>query len=150
NATTGLEQVFVDGVLDGSATGQKGGITEAFSGLGRIDKGSAANYFAGTLDDVKIYSQVVTAAQVKQLFNQGPAKHAAKPPVPAPSSNAWTKQENARIDQLRKGNAEVQVVDQYGNPVTNVTIDAREVDSGFAFGSAINGNVLTNPQYAAF
>ena len=41
--------------------------------------------------------------------------------------DAWTQQENARIDQLRKGNAEVHVVDQFGNPVTNVTIDAREV-----------------------
>lgn len=150
NATTGLEQVYVDGALDGSATGQKGGITAAFAGLGRIDNGSAVNYFSGELDDVRIYSQTLTAAQATQLYQQSPAKHAAKPPVLAATTNAWTKQENARIDQLRKGNAVVQVVDQFGNPVTNVTIDARQVASAFPFGSAINGNVLKNGKYADF
>src|SRR5262249_54555755 len=101
-------------------------------------------------DDVHIFSQTVAAAQVKQMWQKGPAAHSAKPQVPAASTNALTKQENARINQVREGNAQVQVVDQFGNPVTNVTADAREMQSQFPFGSAINANVLTNPQYAAF
>ncbi len=130
---------------------KKGGITAAFSGIGRIENPSgSANYFDGELDDVQIFSQTVTAAKIKQMYKQGPAAHRATPPVTAAAQTAWTKQENARINQVREGNAEVHVVDQFGNPVTNVTIDAREVQSQFLFGSAINGNVLTNPQYAAF
>ena len=75
NATTGLEQVFVDGALDGNAVGQKGGITSAFAGIGRIENGvgGPANYFAGELDDIRIYSQTLSAAQVLQMFKQGPA-----------------------------------------------------------------------------
>jgi GH35 family endo-1,4-beta-xylanase len=151
DATTGREQVFVDGVLDGSAVGRTGGITASFTGIGRIENGAGpTNYFAGKLDDIQIYSQTLTAAQVKKMFKNGPAAHAISPPAPAVSKDAWTQTENARIDQIREGNAEVHVVDQFGNPVANVTIDAREVQSQFPFGSAINANVLSNPQYAAF
>ena len=151
DATSGIVQIFVDGALDGSAEGLTGGITSAFTSVGRIENGTGpANYFAGKLDDIQIYSQTLKTAQVKKMFKQGPATHATSPPVPAVSKDAWTRTENARIDQIRKGNAQVHVVDQFGNPVTNVTIDAREVQSQFAFGSAINGNVLVNPKYEAF
>jgi GH35 family endo-1,4-beta-xylanase len=151
DATSGLEQVFVDGALDGSAVGRTGGITSAFTGIGRIENGAGpANYFAGELDDIQIYSQILSASQAQKLFKKGPASHGSHPPAPAVSQDSWTRQENARIDQIRKGNAEVHVVDQFGNPVTNVVIDAREIQSQFPFGSAINGNVLVNPQYAAF
>ncbi|HEV2968517.1 MAG TPA: DUF4082 domain-containing protein [Pirellulales bacterium] len=151
NATSGLEQVYVDGLLDGSAVGRTGGITSSFTSIGRIEHTSGgAAYFAGELDDIQIFSQVIAAAQVQQSFKQGPAAHAATPPAPAVSTDPWTQMENARINQIREGNAEVQVVDQFSNPVPNVTIDAREVQSQFAFGSAINNNVLVNPQYAAF
>ena len=103
NATTGLEQVFVDGVLDGSATGTKGGITAAFSGLGRIENPNGVeNYFAGELDDINIFSQTIAAAQIKQMYTKGPTAHSSKPPVPAAATDAWTKQENARINQLRR------------------------------------------------
>ncbi len=151
DATSGQEQVFVDGALEESAVGQTGGITAEFSSIGRIEStAGGATYFAGELDDIQIYSQTLAAAQVLQEFQNGPAAHGSTPPVPAAPTSALIQQENAQISQLREGNAEVNVVDQFGNPVANVSIDAREVQSQFPFGSAINSNVLTNQQYADF
>jgi GH35 family endo-1,4-beta-xylanase len=62
----------------------------------------------------------------------------------------WRTAADARIEQIRKGNANVRVVDQFGQPIPGTTIEIRQTRSDFAFGSAINNNVLTNPAYADF
>ena len=61
----------------------------------------------------------------------------------------WKVQANARIEQIRKRDVRLQVVDLNGNPLPGVTIDVKQTRNRFAFGSAINGNI-SNPNYAAF
>jgi endo-1,4-beta-xylanase len=62
---------------------------------------------------------------------------------------AWKTAANERIEQIRKRNVELLIVDPDGNPVPGATISARQTGHNFAFGSAINHNIA-NPSYAAF
>ncbi|HEX5221301.1 MAG TPA: endo-1,4-beta-xylanase [Verrucomicrobiae bacterium] len=61
----------------------------------------------------------------------------------------WKVQANARIEQIRKRDVRLLIIDPDGNPVPGVNVSVRQTRSGFAFGSAINGNI-SNPNYAAF
>jgi GH35 family endo-1,4-beta-xylanase len=61
----------------------------------------------------------------------------------------WKTQANARIEQIRKRDVQLLIVDANGNPVPGVNISVKQTRNRFAFGSAINGNI-SNPNYAAF
>jgi len=61
----------------------------------------------------------------------------------------WKVQANARIEQIRKRDVRLLIVDANGNPVPGVSVDVKQTRNRFAFGSAINGNI-SNPNYAAF
>jgi Concanavalin A-like lectin/glucanases superfamily len=74
NATTGLCQVYVDGVLQASVTSDTGNETSVFRLIGaQSDVASngvtsqGATYFNGSLDDVRIYNQVLSATDVQGL-----------------------------------------------------------------------------------
>jgi len=62
----------------------------------------------------------------------------------------WKAEANARIEQIRKRDARVTVVNSHGCPLRDVQVSARQVRHHFAFGSAINGTVQHNTQYADF
>jgi len=64
--------------------------------------------------------------------------------------NDWTKEANQRIEQYRKRNALIRVVDPLGEPFEGVDVDIEQTKHLFAFGSAINYRVLNNPSYARF
>lgn len=64
--------------------------------------------------------------------------------------NSWKLEANARIEQIRKRNAEIQVLDSNGAPVSQAQVAVRQKKHYFGFGSAINKNVLTNANYANF
>ena len=61
----------------------------------------------------------------------------------------WKAEANARIEQIRKRDVQLLIVDAAGNPVPGTTVAVKQTRSRFAFGSAINGNI-SNPNYAAF
>jgi GH35 family endo-1,4-beta-xylanase len=61
----------------------------------------------------------------------------------------WKSQANARIEQIRKRDARLLIVDASGNAVPGTSIAIRQTRHRFAFGSAINNNI-SNPSYAAF
>jgi endo-1,4-beta-xylanase len=61
----------------------------------------------------------------------------------------WKSEANARIEQIRKRDARLLIVDTAGNPVPGTSVAIRQTKHRFAFGSAINGNI-SNPNYAAF
>jgi endo-1,4-beta-xylanase len=61
----------------------------------------------------------------------------------------WKAQANARIEQVRKRDVRLVILDSAGNPVPGTAVAVRQTRNRFAFGSAINGNI-TNPNYAAF
>jgi hypothetical protein len=70
NSTTGLVEVYVDGVLEDSQTSDTGIITTTFSDIARMTDtaGGADEFFGGTYDDVRIYDRILSAAEVTTLF----------------------------------------------------------------------------------
>ena len=72
DAASGRVQVYVDGVLSGEATSATGVKTTPFASLGRIeDTSGAIDYFAGSLDDVRVYDRVLSASEVAALMPGG-------------------------------------------------------------------------------
>jgi endo-1,4-beta-xylanase len=61
----------------------------------------------------------------------------------------WESQANARIEQIRKRDVRLLIVDAAGNPVPGATVAVKQTKHRFAFGSAINFNI-SNTNYAAF
>lgn len=60
----------------------------------------------------------------------------------------WKAQANARIEQIRKRDVRLLIVDAAGNPVPGTSVAVRQTRHSFGFGSAINN--IGNPTYAAF
>jgi endo-1,4-beta-xylanase len=56
----------------------------------------------------------------------------------------WKEEANSRIEQIRKSDAAIQILDAAGNPIAGVTVQARQVGHNFGFGSAV-GNGLSGP-----
>jgi hypothetical protein len=74
DAVTGAVQLYVDGVLNASATFETGNKTSQFSTLGAltdVDNGGVTrtgnNYFNGQLDEVRVYNQVLGANEIAGL-----------------------------------------------------------------------------------
>ena len=74
DAATGLCQVYIDGVLDASGTSETGDETSLFRLIGaRSDvagdgvTSQGATYFNGSLDDVRIYNQVLSAGDIQGI-----------------------------------------------------------------------------------
>jgi hypothetical protein len=74
NATTGQVQLYVDGVLNGTGTFDTGAKTSQFSVIGALadvaNNGTTPtgdNYFNGSIDEVRIYNQLLTASDIKSL-----------------------------------------------------------------------------------
>lgn len=76
DATAGTYQIFIDGQLNTSGTTAAGTIPQTFSSIGRIENepnstgNPTSGFFAGDLDEVSIYSGVLTLSQVQNLMNQ--------------------------------------------------------------------------------
>jgi endo-1,4-beta-xylanase len=62
----------------------------------------------------------------------------------------WEAAANTRIEQIRKSDARINIVDQFGNPLEGATIELHQKSSEFGFGTAINHVGLANPTYAHF
>ena len=68
DATSGLQQIYVDGTLNSSVTGETGIKTAPFSSLGRIeDTGGTPTYLDGRLDQIHVFNTVIDASMVAQL-----------------------------------------------------------------------------------
>lgn len=71
NATTGVVQVFVDGVLEDTATSETGIKTQYFDGIGRIyDSGGSHGYYQGLLDEVSFWSHVMNPLEVYDQYRR--------------------------------------------------------------------------------
>ena len=71
DAGTGIVNLYVDGVLNGSSTLGTGALTSRFSLIGALSVVASdgvtftgANYFNGQIDEVRIYNRVLTAQDV--------------------------------------------------------------------------------------
>jgi hypothetical protein len=69
DAVSGQVRVYVDGVLNATATSETGLKTTPFSSIGRIvDTAGWAQYFAGSLDDLRFYNRVLSATEVQTIM----------------------------------------------------------------------------------
>ena len=111
DATTGIVQLYVDGVLQGSGTFDIGNKTSQFFLIGALSVVASngttftgANYFNGELDEVRIYNQVLSAMtstglrssrpcrrSLRQRPHRGPSCNSLGPRQPATrSTSKWT------------------------------------------------------------
>ncbi|WP_049723801.1 DUF6701 domain-containing protein [Gilvimarinus polysaccharolyticus] len=71
NAVSGDYKIYIDGVLDASGTGPAGVVGAVYNRLGRIeDTGGTPEDFSGQLDEVYLYSGVLTDTEVSDLKNR--------------------------------------------------------------------------------
>ncbi len=71
DSSTGTCNVYQNGVLITSGGTTTGDITNTFSSLARVeDTGGTPRYLDGTLDDVRVYDRVLTAAEAAAIHAQ--------------------------------------------------------------------------------
>ncbi|MFA5216459.1 LamG-like jellyroll fold domain-containing protein [Sulfuricurvum sp.] len=70
DASTGLLQIYINGVLNASATSGTGTVGTTFSSIGRIeDTGGTPAYFSGSLDEVKIFDRVLNPDEIATIYS---------------------------------------------------------------------------------
>ncbi len=68
DADSGTVEVYVDGMLNGSAISDKGVKTTAFRSIGRVENTAATpTHFKGALDDVQFFNRVLSASEIQAL-----------------------------------------------------------------------------------
>ena len=55
----------------------------------------------------------------------------------------WRLEANSRIEQIRKGDLKVNVVDRNGNPINGANVYVQQINHAYKFGSAITAQLLT-------
>lgn len=67
---TGVTKAYVDGVLESTRSSGKNVVTKVFSSIGRIQNtNGSAKYLRGLLDEVKVFSAVLSDAQVSLIYS---------------------------------------------------------------------------------
>lgn len=66
-------RIYVDGVQTGSSTDFSGNLPSVAGDLhiGADYESTPGNFFNGSLDDVRVYDRVLSATEIKQLYNMG-------------------------------------------------------------------------------
>ena len=71
DSSTGLMQIYINGVFYGSVTSGTGDVINTFVGIGRIDDtGGTPVYFDGTIDDLRVYGRVLGATEIQNISTQ--------------------------------------------------------------------------------
>jgi GH35 family endo-1,4-beta-xylanase len=68
----------------------------------------------------------------------------------AAAGASWKTAADARIEEIRKADFAVLVVDEGGAPAEGVSVAVEQIRSAFPFGGAITGRLLENADYQAF
>ena len=81
NAVSGEVSAYVDGVLHEQVIGQIGNNAIPFDAFAVIeDLFGAANYFAGSLDDIRIYNRVLAENEIAEIYNGLGVSIVSRPP----------------------------------------------------------------------
>jgi len=133
NTASGAMQVYVDGVLQGSGSGPTGSRTSP-PGLriGALASGSS-NFLSGTIDDVRLYSRILTSAEITALADaQLPAPDTVRAtPGTAKITVSWSPVSGATDYTILRS-------DSSGGTYTNLATgisDTTYTDSGLADGA---------------
>ncbi len=68
----------------------------------------------------------------------------------SPCYGDWESDANARIESIRKRNAEITVVDSYGAPAPGINVEIEQIKHRFAFGTCIRNSQMSNTTYKNF
>ena len=144
DASTGAYQIFIDGSLNASGTSTAGTISNSFSSIGRIeDTGGSPEYFQGQLDEVLIYTSVLSASHVTQIYtNQSAGNNWDGSSRTCPVSSAPLPKAEFRLDELSWNGSLNEVVDSvgtYSGEAINTSPVAGKICNAADF-SATNGN----------
>lgn len=72
NATNGETKVYIDGTLEDTQTSDTGTKTNSFYDIGRIyDTAGSHEYFAGTLDELAIWDEIIDSTIVENIYKRG-------------------------------------------------------------------------------
>lgn len=87
-------------------------------------------------------------------------KATATPPVKTPtpkatprktsSGSVWVDNSNAKIDEIRKRDIKITVLDTNRRELEGVTVEVKQTRHAFAFGTALRRSGLDNPSYVEF
>lgn len=67
---TGEAKVYINGTLNQTATTETGAVTRNFSSIGRIVDSFGSVQFTGQLDEFSVYDQILTADEIKRIYDQ--------------------------------------------------------------------------------
>jgi hypothetical protein len=141
DATTGIVQLYVDGVLNGAAGFEAGSklspffLIGALSNLNSSNAFTGANFFNGQLDEVRIYNRVLTATEIAEI-GQVPAAPTGLMATPIPDSGSmlqlsWTNVSGfaQNIEVQRKIGAggtyqQIALLDRSATGYTDINLDA--------------------------
>lgn len=70
--------------------------------------------------------------------------------VSAGTADDWEEEANARIEELRKRDAQIKVVDENNQPVSGITVNASQLKHHFGFGSALSTDSMYSQEYKDF
>ena len=62
----------------------------------------------------------------------------------------WREIADQRIEQYRKRDASIKVVDKNGNPRSGATVEVKQTRNHFAFGSALRRSAMYDERYTKF
>jgi GH35 family endo-1,4-beta-xylanase len=68
----------------------------------------------------------------------------------APVSGNWKTEANARIEQIRKRNAEIIVVDEANQPVSGVNVHINQIKKSFPFGCVMGQSFFKEPKFKMY
>lgn len=71
-------------------------------------------------------------------------------PVGIAAEDDWKAEANARIEAIRKRDASIVFVDEFGTPIPDAAISAGQTRHHFAFGTEIGMSILSNEDYWNF
>ena len=66
------------------------------------------------------------------------------------AENDWRQAADERIEQIRKRDARIKIVRRNNTVLSGIEVEAVQLSHSFAFGSALNPEVLSNPNYEDF
>jgi hypothetical protein len=139
DAASGVIKLYVDGVLNATATSDTGSRTTPFASFGRIeDTGGTINYLAGSLDEIRVYNRVLSDAEVMTVKNAGAA--------PPPPTGATVFASDLAYQAISNGYGPVEKDTSNGEKPAGDgrTITLNGVTYAKGFGTHANSEVLVN------
>lgn len=71
---SGQNAIYIDGVLQSLATNAGNNFIDNANTKWIGQRGNSTEFFKGSIDDVRLYNRALSAAEVKQLYNEGGSK----------------------------------------------------------------------------